>query len=72
MTDLPQTRRTTLELPSKLAAQLDTYIDWGMRKAVFTRLSEALIDLIERDGKIQIYLLLAGRMELRLKERKDE
>lgn len=72
MTEVSETRRTTIELPSPLAFRLDGVLEWGMRRQVFTKLTEMLVELIEKRGRQAVFMLLAGRLEFKLVERKPD
>ena len=78
MTEPSEIRRFTIELPAEMGARLDASTDYGMKKILYTKLTQMLLEVIDKHGAPGLHLILAGAMEFRLKpqgtkeEAKDE
>jgi len=65
-------QRISFELPADVARRLDAHIDWGLKSAVFCRLSTMLADLLDRRGKVALGYILADSISFKLKDEKGE
>lgn len=69
MSDNPNEVRLNLTIDKELHDRLDKHAPWGMKAAVVRALVKTAVDMLDRHGPAGLGLILAGEIELRLKEK---
>lgn len=68
---MAESPRLNIEITQQQYDKLKTYLAYGMRKAIFHKIIDKVIDLCDTEGMVGLAMLLEGRMELTLTRPKE-
>jgi len=69
LSDVLNETRINLTIDREIGAKLDKHVPWGMKAAVVRTLIGLAVDFLDRHGPAGLGFILAGEMELRLKDK---